>query len=125
MQCFGQMMTPAHISAQRGDVDCVQAFIQAGFDMNVKGTRNQTILHVATISRIKMMEYILHLEGGANLVNASDEKGFAPVIHVATTFARPNHRTREVVQLLLQHGADIHARDNSGNMAAHHFAGMG
>ena len=59
MQCFGQMMTPAHISAGRGDVDCLRAFIQARFNINARGTRDKTILHVATLRGPKMMKYIL------------------------------------------------------------------
>ena len=127
MQCFGQMMTPAHVSATRGDVDCLRAFIQAGFNINTRGTKDQTILHVATLSGIKMMKYILQLEGGANLVNARDSEGFTPLSYLATTYDKPYHdrHMRKMVEVLVQHKADIHARDKSGDMAAHHFAWMG
>ena len=125
MQCFGKMMTPAHISAARGDIDCVQEFIQAGFNINTRGTRNQTILHVATLRGLKMMNYILQLEGGVNLVNTQDNNGFTPLSYIATGFEHCNRRTREMVRLLLRHGANIHTSDNSGDMAAHYFAWMG
>ena len=115
MQCLGQMMTPAHISAARGDVDCMQAFIHAGFNINARGTRCLTILHAATLSGIKMMKYILQLDGGENLVNARDNKGFTPLSYIAATFVSPNRHTRKLVELLLQHGADIHAKDISGD----------
>ena len=127
MQCFGEMMTPAHISAGRGDVDCLRAFIQARFNINTRGTNDQTILHVATFSGIKMIKYIVQLKGGANLVNARDNKGFTPLSYLATiaSYDRPQRRTRKMVEVLLQHGADIHAADNSGYMAAHYFATRG
>ena len=125
MQCFGEMMTPAHIAARRGDVDCMQAFIQAGFKINTRGTKDQTILHVATFSGIKMMKYILQLKGGMNLLNAQDDKGGTPLSYLATINDNPHRRTRKMVELLLQHSADIHMRDNSGNMAAHYFAKRG
>ena len=37
MQCFGGIDTPGHISAFKGNVDCMQAFIGAGFDINSRG----------------------------------------------------------------------------------------
>lgn len=72
-----------------------------------------------------MMKYILQLEGGVNLVNMQDDRGSTPLSYIATTHDIPHRRTRKMVQLLLQHGADIHARDDTGNMAAHYFARRG
>ena len=78
MQCFSGMMTPAHISADRGDLDCLQAFIHAGFNMNARGMEDETILHIATLSGIEVTKYILQQEGGTNLVNARDKTKSTP-----------------------------------------------
>ena len=125
MQCFGEMNTPAHISAERGDIDCVQKFIQFGFDINSRGINDQTILHAATYSGIEMVNFILQLEGGPNLVNSQDNSGLKPLSYLAKYYDSPNGQKRLTVELLLQQGADIYARDNSGDTAAHCFAQRG
>ena len=124
MQCFADLMTPAHISALRGDVNCMQAFIEAGFNINARGTKDQTILHIATFSGMKMMKYILQVEGGAKLVNTPDDEGFTPLGYLGLNYS-PYRRTKKMIKLLLQHGANIHARDKKGDMTAHHFAWRG
>ena len=124
MQCFGGMMTPAHISADRGELDCLQEFIHAGFDMNARGTEDRTILHIATFSGLEMMKYILQQEGGTNLVNARDETRSTPLHNLISSRATSQQK-RLAVELLLQHGADIHARDVFGDTPAHGFARKG
>ena len=59
-----------NISARRGDVDCMWAFIRAKFDINSRGQKGYTILNAAILSGLKMVTYILQLEGGERLVNA-------------------------------------------------------
>ena len=124
MQCFGRMMTPAHISASRGELDCLKAFIHAGFDMNARGTDGRTILHIATFSGIEMMKYILQQEGGTNLVNARDDRGHTPLHNLIYSRATSQEK-RLRVELLMQHGANIHAKDVGGDTPAHGFARKG
>ena len=123
MQCFGEMMTPAHISAERGEIDCVEAFTRAGFDINARGSEDSTILHQAIYGGLEMMKYILQLEGGTNLVNSRTHKGSTPLHYIMS--AGDYDQKRLAVELLLQHGADIHARDNDANTPAHIFAKWG
>ena len=125
MQCFGEMNAPAHISAARGDVDCLQVFIHFGFNINTRGVNNETILHLATYSGMEMMNFILQLEGGAKLVNARDARGLTPLSYFSRFHNPPNGHKRLTVELLLQHGADIHLRDYDGETAAHRYAGRG
>ena len=124
MQSFGEMDTPAHISAARGDVDCLRAFIRAGFDINTRGAGHRTILHRATYGGAEMIKYILQLEGGASLVNTRDIIGSTP-LHRLTGCHTTNRQKRLSVELLLQHGADMHARNAHGDMPAHGFAWVG
>ena len=124
MQCFGGMMTPAHISAKRGDLDCLQAFMHAGFNINTRGMEDKTILHIATLSGIEVTKYILQQEGGTNLVNAGDNTRSTP-LHNSKYSSATSQEKRLMVQLLLQHGADIHAKDARGDTPAHGFARAG
>ena len=120
MQCFGEMESPLRVSAKKGDVECMQAFARAGFDINARGARDRTILHEAMYGGVEVMKYILQLEGGTNLVNARTSKGLTP-LH----FTHPggDFSSKELeVELLLQHGADIYARENDGSTPAHYFA---
>ena len=124
MQCFGGMMTPAHISAEREELDCLQAFIHAGFDMNARGTKDRTILHIATFSGVEMMKYILQQEGGTNPANTRDDTRSTP-LHVLRYSRATSRQKRLTVELLLQHGANIHSRDVCGDTPAHYFAWRG
>ena len=124
MQCFGGIDTPAHISAARGDVDCVRAFIGAGFDINTRGMRASTILHEAIDSGVEMMKYLLGEAGGEKLVNARNGYRRTP-LHVVTRSFPFGDTARIMTELLLQHGADIHARDMYGNTPAHIAASSG
>ena len=121
-KCSGGIMTSAHAAASRGDVACMQVFVRPGFDINAQGVDGCSLLHDALIGGIEMMKYILQLEGGTNLVNARTIGGLTPL-----------HSVREVdralqgleIELLLQHGADMYAKDNDGDLPAELFASRG
>ena len=118
MQCRDRMDTPAHVSATKGDISCMQAFIAAGFDIITKGTGDRTILHQAMFGGVKMVKYLLMYAGGKKLVNVKDYFSHTPLHYVAGCF--PVRYNRKVItQLLLQHGADIHVVDWYGNTPAH------
>lgn len=49
-----------HKAAYEGDIECMQAFLDAGFDINTSGRRGRTILHcAATRSTSDMAMYLL------------------------------------------------------------------
>ena len=72
MQCRDGMNTLTHVSATKGDISCMQAFIAARFDINTKGCGDRTILHQAVYGGVKMVKYLLTYAGGEKLVNAKD-----------------------------------------------------
>ena len=123
-QYSGGIMTPAHAATTQGDVLCMQAFVRPGFDINVRGAYESTFLHHAILGGEAMMKYILHLEGGTNLVNAKTRSGLTPLHCISKTEGDLDCR-RSQVELLLKLGADIYARDNDGYTPAHTFAYWG
>ena len=67
-------MTPAHISARKGDIDCMEAFITPSFDFNARGCDYSTILHEGISSGVEMMIYLLLFESpGPLVVGEGDE----------------------------------------------------
>ena len=71
-----------------------------------------------------MLKYILQLDGGTNFVNARTRSGLTPLHFISKTAGNLDCQ-RSQLELLLQHGADIYARDNDGNTPAHTFAYWG
>lgn len=103
--------TPAHRAAHSRSVENVRAFIDAGFDINTRGGFGQTILHDAIYYHETVLEYLLKQEGAGALVNAQDSKGSTPLHFTAGR----SDRRREVVLLLLGHGADPEIKNNNGD----------
>ena len=118
MQCLDEIDTPAHVAANEGDIDCMRAFIGAGFDINARGGGGYTILHEAIFGGVKMVKYLLEHAGGERIVNSKDNFNKTPLHLVAGSFPVKYNR-RVITELLLQHGANIHAMDCDGNTPAH------
>ena len=122
---YSGIMTPVHAAATQGDVLCMQAFVRRpGFDINIRGASDSTFLHYAALGGEAMLKYILQLDGATNLVNARTRSGLTPLHCISETAGDLDCR-RSQVKLLLQHGADIYARDNDGYTPAHTFAYWG
>ena len=118
MQCLEGMSTPAHVAATTGDVNCMQAFISGRFDIHTIGCRDHTILHQATYGGVKMVRYVLEHAEGERLINVKNVGNRTPLHLVAGGYSDRYNR-REITELLVQHGADIHMMDWKGNSPAH------
>ena len=79
MQCLDGIDTPAHVSANEGDIDCMRAFIGAGFDINARGGGGYTILHQVIFGGVKMVKYLIEHAGGERLVNSKDNFNQTPL----------------------------------------------
>ena len=68
--------------------------------------------------------YLLQLEGGKNLVNVRSDDGQTP-LHFAVRDYDSGSRRRGIIELLLQYGADVHAKAQDGSTPAHIAARFG
>ena len=55
-----------------------------------------------------------YLQNDPSLLNAGDENGYTP-IHAAASYGH-----RELISILIERGADVHARDTDGDTPLHH-----
>ncbi|XP_061140112.1 ankyrin repeat and SOCS box protein 13 [Syngnathus typhle] len=100
-----------HEACLRGNLDCVELLIQHGASMEAHDCRYGTPLHVACASKHYLCAKVL-LNAGAN-VNAAK-------LHETALHAAAKARHVELIELLVEFGADLHARDNADKKAVHY-----
>ena len=101
--------TPAHISARRGDIDSMKAFIDAGLDFHLQNRLGWTVLHEAAFSGHKAMMVFLLGHGGKKVIDVQDPRGKTP-LHWA--LIKPP--SEGIIQLLCDHGANTDLADYEG-----------
>lgn len=106
--------TPAYLAA-RGNVSCMEALVDAGFNLNTEGPDGRTFLHAAAEHTSKeMVEYLLGKKEVRMAINSQDDDERTP-LHLAIL-------NSEIVKLLLRHGADMEIQDKHGLTPAHRAA---
>jgi len=95
----GAEVSSIFVAAAIGDLAKVKAFLEEGTDVNAKGTRGQTALHIAACEGHKQIVELL-LENGAD-VNAG-----ASLNRTAAEMAMDNNHS-DIVELLISKGADV------------------
>jgi len=136
----GHQVTPLHASASRGHTDVFSLLVEHFLNLDVKGNLGQTPLHLASYGGHLDIGKLL-LDRGAD-VNAHDDFNWTPLLiaawagqlayarmllengamtNIPDSTATPlvlhmasQHGYVEFVRLLLEHGADLRARDAFG-----------
>lgn len=108
--------TALHHAAKAGHIDVIEVLIEAGASVDAKNSSGSTaLLHAVKANKSKAVDALL--EAGAD-VEAHLNNGSWTSLHTA---AEDIHL--EVVQILLKHGANVHAKDaDNGNDTPLHVA---
>lgn len=102
------------VAAEHGTVDTLKALTALGADWKQLDTEGRSTLHLTVIGgRFETVEYIL---GQGVSVSAADHTGKTPIHGIASHF-----NAEMLTDLLLDHGADLCAKDSNGNTVAHNL----
>uniref|UniRef100_A0A4W6BNA1 Poly [ADP-ribose] polymerase n=1 Tax=Lates calcarifer TaxID=8187 RepID=A0A4W6BNA1_LATCA len=120
--------TPLHEAAIKGKIDVCIVLLQHGADPNIRNTDGKSALDLAEPSakacahRSGNEEKLMALLTPLNVnCHASDgRKVRSTPLHLAAGYNRVR-----IVQLLLQHGADVHAKDKGGLVPLHNACSYG
>lgn len=113
VQYGNEKLTPLHLAAEDGDVECVNLLIQNGASIESRNRKKQTPLHLAALSQCsETLEYLL-MKGADP--NAADMDGRTP-LHSAIVKVT---RSLECVRLLLKASANVNQADAFGYTPMH------
>ncbi|XP_067675639.1 uncharacterized protein [Haliotis asinina] len=106
-------MTPFMFALKANYFDMVDFLVEHGADMNVQNNRSQTSLHTSAwhgnaVGCAKLLDLGMH-------VDVHDSSKRTPLMCVSK---RRDDRS-EVINILLERGADINVRDKDGNTCLH------
>jgi len=115
--------TPIHIAAERGNLVGVQLLINSGALIDERNIARQTPLSLAAHNRqVTMVAFLL--KQGAN-VNAEDIMKATPLAYPSGFVNNCRSNYQEVVEMLLNYGANVNHVDRNGETALHEAVFMG
>ena len=112
----GDNWTPLHVALDIGHLEIAKWLLNRGADVNSKEKRGWTPLHFAS----KNLEACRTLLEHNAVVDSRSNDGYTPLLR-----AWKNGGNLDILQLFLDHNADIHVRDEYGNTLLHFAAETG
>lgn len=107
--------TALHAAAEAGQVSAILALVEAGVEVDIRGRQGRSPLHCATVSGHRdAIQTLLDLSAGINLVCDND--------YTALQYAILWEHSLEIVQMLLERGANTESRSSHDVTALHHAA---
>ncbi|UYV80693.1 hypothetical protein LAZ67_19001416, partial [Cordylochernes scorpioides] len=100
-------LAPLHIAATLGKINIIEYLFKIGANIDIRDLYEQTPLHKAASNRDNMA-VIKYLVMAGACVNAVDVDGKTP-LHITSIYDQ-----LEASRYLINHGADIHAKDHKG-----------
>uniref|UniRef100_A0A250YIE5 B-cell lymphoma 3 protein n=1 Tax=Castor canadensis TaxID=51338 RepID=A0A250YIE5_CASCN len=114
--------TAAHLACEHRSPTCLRALLDSAapgtVDLEARNYDGESSLHVAVNSECQESVLLL-LERGADIDAVDIKSGRSPLIHAV------ENNSLSMVQLLLQHGANVNAQMYSGSSALHSASGRG
>ncbi|GFT34149.1 histone-lysine N-methyltransferase EHMT2 [Nephila pilipes] len=110
--------TPLILAVEKEQISVVRYLIHAGAQVDVKNENGLTAFHVACKNNSKEMAEFLFNTGKFD-VNLQDDGGWTPLVWAC------EHNYVDLIQWLLDLGADPNVRDNEENTALHWAACSG
>ncbi|XP_072325117.1 uncharacterized protein bcl3 isoform X2 [Scyliorhinus torazame] len=113
--------TAVHLACEHSSLECLQSLLASGqerIDLEIRNYDGYTPLHVAINSRNKGIATHL-LDQGADVDAVDIKSGRTPLVHAAES------NYMDMVNLLLEHGANVNLQTYSGNTALHSSSGRG
>ncbi|KAI9854237.1 MAG: hypothetical protein M1813_001322 [Trichoglossum hirsutum] len=112
----GEWMTPLHWAARRGGIEVARILVEHGANVSIKDKELYSPLQWAcAVGNYEVAEFLL--DNGAEF-ESGDAVEINPLIQAAC--GSPREEFVDIVALLLDRGANIHAKDRSGMTALFH-----
>uniref|UniRef100_A0A8C7Z6R7 Poly [ADP-ribose] polymerase n=1 Tax=Oryzias sinensis TaxID=183150 RepID=A0A8C7Z6R7_9TELE len=117
--------TPLHESAIKGKIDVCIVLLQHGADPNIRNTDGKSALDLADSSAKAVLtgqslKFFVNIVYCFAVRSSTSQKMLSTPLHLAAGYNRVR-----IVQLLLQHGADVHAKDKGGLVPLHNACSYG
>jgi len=112
-------LTPLHVAVGKGNDDIVALLLDHGADPSLTQGQGGTALHMAVdAGHVPIVRRLLKHEGVD--VNARNRWGRTPLMDVLVSTQIVDEATRtEILNLLLDAGADVNVQSNDGSTALH------
>ncbi|KAJ5964750.1 uncharacterized protein N7479_004626 [Penicillium vulpinum] len=109
-------LTALSYAAAYGSPEVIQLLLETGADIDTEDNDGRSVFsHAASENKFANLT-VLFTSTSINNIHRPDKSGLTPLIYAAV------HGDTEVIQLLLENGADINTMDNNGRSVFFHAA---